>query len=88
MLGCFHYGSVYPIVQVAYTGSVIAIKCFSKYIPKWTRKDGMMQEEAIYSRSLILMNVQEKDSGIYMCYGSLINDENFYALSELLVGGM
>ena len=84
------HSTVSPIYQVVYEGSVATFTCLSKSIPKWSRADGMILGALhdIVLNTLILYNVVEEDSGIYICEETQEEEENnVVSWSLLLVGG-
>ena len=95
------YGKVYPIVRAAYVGDTVFILCDSLtppiwtkegkdvYSHYWTRQGTVLQKQSkLNQNNLLLKKVVEKDSGHYVCEGTLESgNETFKASSELLVGG-
>ena len=64
------------------------IICSSKTPPIWMKEDGTIRHYTIINKNtLVLNNIRERDSGIYICNGTMEGEEEFIASSEVLVGG-
>ena len=81
------YGATTPYYVAAYEGETLIITCNSTTKPQW-KKDGVTLQGILFSNSLVLVNVKEKDSGWYICHGSTDTLQPFIAIVRLLVGGM
>ena len=81
-------GTVLPAYQLAYEGDHVLSICFSEIEPSWS-KDGKLLQLFSVLGTLTLTNVQEKDSGIYTCHGTMTThiDTIFTTTYTLLVGG-
>ena len=80
------YGSVSPKRQAAYWWSTVYIRCHSKSPVKWKTQTGKVLTSDS-ENVLVLKNVMEKDSGYYICEGTLDDrGRTFRAASELMVG--
>ena len=75
-----------PKRQAAYWFSTVYIMCHSKSPVKWKTQKG--KRLISYSQNvLVLNNVMEKDSGYYICEGTVDDSgRTFRAASEVLVG--
>jgi len=74
-------------MQIAYAGTNLTIHCNSYTMPRWF-KDGI----EIKSRKggqlyIFFTKVTEKDSGVYYCQGTYVNNDYFNVSSHLFVGG-
>ena len=81
---------MFPENQIAYVGSSVYITCHSFYKPKWSKNGTPLHKGSVVMKSLQISDVQESDSGSYICEG-VHNDGNrtaFKSQSELYVGGM
>ncbi len=76
------YSHIYPKPQLAYTGTIIVIKCRSSTPSIW-----LLNGELLHIRvsKLILEQVDEKHSGVYTCKGTHAG-EIFADSSHLFVG--
>ena len=81
------YGAIYPKSQAVYTSYTAKLSCNSKTVPLWSKRGGHMRDFTVYGHQVILSRVTERDSGIYICLGSLNTNMTFIAQSELVVGG-
>lgn len=71
---------------MAYVGDTVIIECGSISVTKWTR-DGITVYSYATGKALVLINVEEEQSGKYTCLG-LDNEINmFTAEAEILVAG-
>ena len=81
-------GTVYPIVRAAYEGEKVYIICYSQTPPQWTKEgEDIRSHKSLDDHILVIENVVGKDTGNYVCEGTLESGQNFTASSELLVGG-
>ena len=72
--------AVVPLVELAYAGDRVGIKCTTSSSPFWTHNGQPLENPETIGSYLILWNVQESNSGIYAC--------NIYVPPlVLLVGG-
>ncbi len=79
------YGIVVPHTLVAYVGDGVGMSCISFDVPVWI-KEG--EKNQYFNRTLIIKNVNEDDSGVYICRGTLNRErEVFTTSSKLFVGG-
>ena len=78
-----------PTGQVAYTRTATTITCYSARPVTWRKGDmPLINNVAVaQNNTLIFQSLQESDSGVYTCQGSLGSGLIFSADSELLVGG-
>ena len=82
------YGTVYPIHQVNYFEGTAVIVCHSKKQPSWSKYGQPLQQMFYLGYALVIHNLTEEHSGIYICKGYETDDKTFAANSELLVGGI
>ena len=81
-------GTVFPSYHVTHEGTTVKISCYSQTEPKWTKK-GFPQHVLTLFGQIVLINVQQKDSGEYTCHGYINNrGTSFNATSTLLVAGI
>ena len=82
---------VTPFMQAVYEGRTVIINCYSVIVPTWL-KDGKPLELGdlihVSKFSLIISYAFQIHNGNYTCIGSSKNGTMFFAVSELLVGGM
>lgn len=63
------------------------IKCYSKTPVTWTTEKGFPLR-LVSNNVLALLTVTEKDSGYYICQGTVNSlGETFKAAAEVLIGG-
>ena len=75
---------VSPSIYAAYKGNDVVITCMSHTKAKWTKEGKKLS--SLRNSTLIIYDVKNKDSGIYICQGSHENGTKFQGHSELLVG--
>jgi len=81
------YGEVHPTHQVAFTYSDVSIECGSHTPPSWHKIGSPWHTMAVNS-TLQLTNVQEADSGMYVCQGTKLRENTivtFKAYTQILV---
>lgn len=87
--GINSYGTVYPLVQIAYTHDTATIKCYSMHKVKWTIENRKKTFRTKSGNTVILKKLKENDNGYYICHGTLDEEgQMFHARALLLVGGM
>ncbi len=84
------YGSVWPPIQLAYEGSTVRILCNTISLPKWKLNGSQLYSnnskfEGYY---LILNNVQQSNTGTYLCRGTKTFNRPFESIAEVLIGGL
>ena len=80
------YGAISPDYQIANEGSTVNMTCFSVKNPTWY-KDEKVLKSWYLMKTIILHNVREEDSGVYLCKGTNRFHRTFTAVSELWIGG-
>ena len=78
---------IFPRIQAVYEGRSAYITCYSSTFPIFSINGKIISSDYVIENTLTLHNVQEDDSGPYMCSGSRYN-RTFIKFSDLLVGGM
>jgi len=82
------YGTINPIIQLAYEGSSATFHCSSLTQPNWSKEGYPVKNATFILNLLLLTQVKETDSGEYTCEGTLNKKgKNFTKVSTLLVGG-
>lgn len=73
-----------------YKGDVVSIVCNSVTKVKWQGPKGWKRHKNVNTphNTLIIQNVKRKQSGIYYCIGTTLDNKDFKAMSELLVAGI
>jgi len=81
------YGAIIPENQIAYINTTVKFFCYSVTLPTWYKR--IIIRKKIVSRDavLVLRNVTELDTGVYICEGRFQNRTKFNVKSELNVGG-
>ncbi len=80
-------GAVHPAHQVVFVNSNFSIECGSYTIPSWYKR-GSSEHILADNHTLQLNTVQEADSGVYVCWGTLLKKDKkvtFKASSEILI---
>ena len=88
-------GTMYPPIQLLYTGSKAKFVCASATFPRLIAKgrdvfycaheNNVLVDDNLYTFQLL--NITEDEGGTYICYGSHKDRTPFVAESYLLVGG-
>lgn len=77
-----------PAHITVYEGESVEIICYTSTYSRWTYKYGDIHSDyLIHSNSIILKNLREKDSGVYVCSGTRSSRQTFDVHSEVLIGG-
>ena len=70
-------------------GETITLTCDSDIAPLWSKEEGRINPNfGSFQNTLLLYEVREEDSGVYTCYGTKPNGEEFDASALVLIGGM
>ena len=77
-----------PALQVAYAGTSVFIKCYSKKPLSWYKDDDYNFLKMTKSKTFTINHVTFRDAGVYICYGRDYGPDREKKLSStLLVGG-
>ena len=82
------FGTIFPKTIIAYSGSTIAITCYSLTNPTWTKNGLPLNSSFTFMQLLILSNISVDDRGTYICEGVLdAYGKMFKNSTEVIVGG-
>lgn len=72
---------------MSYEGSTAHFKCKSASVPKWTKKGVSEKVFMVMLHNLVIHEVTEKDSGVYICEGyvDVWHERKFKISAKLLV---